>query len=52
VKKLLFVYYHNRKEYSIFYSLKEMLLSPILYLLEAISSDYPNDKRWWIKIGY
>jgi len=52
MNRLLFMYYSNRKKHGIFYSLKEIILSPILSLLETISSDYPNDKRWWIKIGY
>ena len=43
-----FVYYTTRKKHGIMYSLREMFLSPILHILEIISSDYPDGKRWYI----
>lgn len=46
----IFVYYENRKVYGIGKSIKEMLLSPILHLLEIISSDYIDNKRWCINV--
>jgi len=46
----IFVYYEYRKSYGILKSIKEMLISPILHLLEGISLDYPNNKRWHVNI--
>ena len=51
VESMMLNYYVHRKKHGVCASLKEMLVSPILLILECHTADYPNGKRWWIQIG-